>query len=105
MAVALFLGTHKHSLPHMRAGDELLSTELMYNGTFNSLSPALLVALVSCLVPTEKSNVRPALLHAAPPPFSARPLQPRPCLARFQGRVLLGSMSAHPVRMCCRHVS
>ena len=38
--------------------DELLATELMFNGTFNSLDKHQLVALVSTLVPVEKSNVR-----------------------------------------------
>ena len=37
--------------------DELLTTELMFNGTFNNLDKHQLVALVSCLVPVEKSNV------------------------------------------------
>ncbi|MEW5314134.1 MAG: hypothetical protein WDW38_005654 [Sanguina aurantia] len=35
--------------------DELLVVELMLNGTFSSLDKHQLVALVSCLVPTEKS--------------------------------------------------
>ena len=39
-------------------GDELLSTELMFNGVFGGLNRHQLVALVSVLVPTEKSNVR-----------------------------------------------
>lgn len=43
-------------------GDELLTTELMFNGVFNSLDKHQLVALISCLVPTEKSNVRPILI-------------------------------------------
>ena len=38
-------------------GDELLTTELMFNGVFNSLDKHQLVALLSCLVPVEKSNV------------------------------------------------
>ncbi|GAB4813622.1 hypothetical protein N2152v2_000668 [Parachlorella kessleri] len=36
--------------------DELLATELMFNGTFNSLDKHKLVALVSTLVPVDKSN-------------------------------------------------
>ena len=47
-------------------GDELLTTELMFNGVFNSLDKHQLVALLSCLVPVEKSNVRlsqPSLSH------------------------------------------
>ena len=38
--------------------DELLTTEMMFNGTFNGLDKHQLVALVSCLVPGEKSQVR-----------------------------------------------
>ena len=38
--------------------DELLTTELMFNGVFGGLDKHQLVALVSCLVPVEKSNVR-----------------------------------------------
>lgn len=38
--------------------DELLTTELMFNGVFNSLDKHQLVALVSCLVPVEKSKVQ-----------------------------------------------
>ena len=49
--------------------DELLATELMFNGVFQNLDAHHLVALVSCLVPVEntKSEVRP--------PCDA----PRPC--------------------------
>ncbi|KAL4421012.1 hypothetical protein ABPG77_008849 [Micractinium sp. CCAP 211/92] len=36
--------------------DELLTTELMFNGTFGSLDKHELVALVSCLVPVDRSN-------------------------------------------------
>lgn len=36
--------------------DELLTTEMMFNGTFNSLDIHKLVALVSCLVPVEQSS-------------------------------------------------
>eukprot|EP01025_Chloroclados_australasicus_P031005 TRINITY_DN3127_c0_g2_i4.p1 TRINITY_DN3127_c0_g2~~TRINITY_DN3127_c0_g2_i4.p1 ORF type:complete len:311 (-),score=44.53 TRINITY_DN3127_c0_g2_i4:450-1382(-) len=36
--------------------DELLSTELLLNGTFNGLNKHQLVALVSVLIPTEKSQ-------------------------------------------------
>lgn len=39
------------------AADELLCTEMMFNGTFKGLEPAKLVALVSCLIPTDKTNV------------------------------------------------
>lgn len=37
-------------------GDELLASELMFNGTFNSLDPYQLASLVSCLVPIEESK-------------------------------------------------
>ncbi len=42
--------------------DELLATELMFNGVFQNLDAHHLVALVSCLVPVEntKSEVRVA---------------------------------------------
>ena len=42
--------------------DELLATELMFNGVFQGLDRHHLVALVSCLVPVEntKSEVRGA---------------------------------------------
>ena len=39
--------------------DELLATELMLDGTFSGLDRHQLVALVSCLVPGEKSQVGP----------------------------------------------
>ena len=42
-------------------GDELLTTELMFNGVFNSLDRHQLVALISCLVPVERSNVSQCL--------------------------------------------
>ncbi len=59
-------------------GDELLTTELMFNGVFNSLDKHQLVALLSCLVPVEKSNVSHLLLlwHIAELPMCV-PL-PRP---------------------------
>lgn len=37
--------------------DELLTLELMLNGVFSSLDAHQLVALVSCLVPSDKSEV------------------------------------------------
>lgn len=36
------------------SGDELLLTELIFNGVFNSLSPEQCAALLSCFVFTEK---------------------------------------------------
>ena len=44
-------------------GDELLSAELLLNGVFGGLNPHQLVALVSVLIPTEKSNVRRLIWH------------------------------------------
>ncbi|KAJ4754730.1 ATP-dependent RNA helicase [Rhynchospora pubera] len=37
-------------------GDELLVTELMFNGTFNDLDPHQVAALASCFIPCDKSN-------------------------------------------------
>ncbi|KAG0464168.1 hypothetical protein HPP92_020237 [Vanilla planifolia] len=37
-------------------GDELLVTELMFNGTFNDLDPHQVTALASCFIPGDKSN-------------------------------------------------
>lgn len=37
--------------------DELVATELMFNGVYNSLDRHQLVALASCLVPSDKSEV------------------------------------------------
>jgi ATP-dependent RNA helicase DOB1 len=39
-------------------GDELLLTELIFNGVFNSLSPEQSAALLSCFVFDEKVGVR-----------------------------------------------
>ena len=41
--------------------DELLVTELMFNGVFGALSPPLVAALCSCFIPTEKSSVETPL--------------------------------------------
>ncbi|XP_047320002.1 DExH-box ATP-dependent RNA helicase DExH10 [Impatiens glandulifera] len=37
-------------------GDELLVTELMFNGTFNDLDPHQIAALASCFIPGDRSN-------------------------------------------------
>lgn len=37
-------------------GDELLASEMMFNGTFNSLNASQLASLVSCLVPIEEAR-------------------------------------------------
>jgi ATP-dependent RNA helicase DOB1 len=42
------------------SADELLMTELMFNGVFNDLSVPQTVALLSCFVCDEKSNEMPA---------------------------------------------
>jgi ATP-dependent RNA helicase DOB1 len=41
--------------------DELLATELMFNGAFAKATPRELVALCSMFVPTEKSNQKPTI--------------------------------------------
>ena len=41
--------------------DELLATELMFNGAFAKANPRELVALCSMFVPTEKSNQKPTI--------------------------------------------
>jgi ATP-dependent RNA helicase DOB1 len=40
--------------------DELLVTELMFNGVFGSLAPPVIAAVCSCFVPTEPSSVEAA---------------------------------------------
>lgn len=50
--------------------DELLTTEMMFNGTFNGLDKHQLVALVSCLVPGEKSQEQIQLTKALSEPLS-----------------------------------
>ena len=52
------LRTHTHTQTHTfsltASGDELLLTELMFNGAFNDLSVEQCVALLSCFVFQEK---------------------------------------------------
>ena len=48
-------------------GDELLVTELMFNGFFSGMSPAVCAAVCSCFVPTEKAKLSAPL----PPELSA----------------------------------
>lgn len=43
------------------SGDELLLTELLFNGVFNTLTPEEVCALLSCLVYKEGSCDRPNL--------------------------------------------
>lgn len=38
--------------------DELVVSELIFNGTFHGMDKYRLAALLSCLVPVEQSNVR-----------------------------------------------
>lgn len=45
------------------SGDELLLTELIFNGVFNPLSPEQCAALLSCFVFTEKVCVRETAAH------------------------------------------
>ncbi|KAF3437280.1 hypothetical protein FNV43_RR20033 [Rhamnella rubrinervis] len=42
-------------------GDELLVTELMFNGTFNDLDHHQIAALASCFIPCDKSSEQPQL--------------------------------------------
>lgn len=44
------------------SGDELLLTELIFNGVFNPLSPEQSAALLSCFVFTEKVSLASSLL-------------------------------------------
>lgn len=44
----------------LSSGDELLITEMIFNGVFNNLSSAQCVSLLSCFVCTEKSSEAPA---------------------------------------------
>eukprot|EP00798_Chlamydomonas_sp_ICE-L_P030823 gene30823-35859_t len=50
--------------------DELLTTELLFNGILNNLDKHQLVALVSCLVPVEKSGEFIKLTHAMAEPLA-----------------------------------
>ena len=45
----------------LSSADELLLTEMMFNGLFNEMSPPLVAAILSCFVCTEKSNEMPKL--------------------------------------------
>ena len=52
------------------SGDELLLTELIFNGAFNDLSVEQAVALLSCFVNEEKVSLYFALTHVLiRPPF------------------------------------
>lgn len=53
------------------SADELLTTELMFDGTFNKLDKHQLVSLVSCLVPVEKSQEQISLARELAGPLAA----------------------------------
>jgi ATP-dependent RNA helicase DOB1 len=52
------------------AADELLASELMFNGVFGGLDPARLAALASCLVPVEKSTAAVELASTLAAPLA-----------------------------------
>ena len=45
----------------LSSADELLLTEMMFNGLFNEMTPPLVAAILSCFMCTEKSNEMPKL--------------------------------------------
>lgn len=45
----------------LSSADELLLTEMMFNGLFNEMTPPLVAAILSCFVCSEKSNEMPKL--------------------------------------------
>jgi len=45
----------------LSSADELLLTEMMFNGLFNEMTPPLVAAILSCFVCAEKSNEMPKL--------------------------------------------
>ena len=49
----------------LSSADELLLTEMMFNGVFNELSPEQSAAVLSCFVTDEKSNEMPKLTQAS----------------------------------------
>lgn len=51
------------------SGDELLMTELLFNGVFNDLTVQQCCALVSCFVFDEKANEMPKLTEALSGPL------------------------------------
>merc|ERR1712025_1435691 len=53
----------------LSSADELLLTEMMFNGLFNDMSPPLVAAILSCFVCTEKSNEMPKLTDALSGPL------------------------------------
>ncbi|XP_044754948.1 exosome RNA helicase MTR4-like [Coccinella septempunctata] len=53
----------------LSSADELLLTELLFNGVFNNLTPAEATALLSCFVCTEKSDKPPKIRESLNGPF------------------------------------
>ena len=51
------------------SGDELLMTELLFNGVFNDLTVQQCCALVSCFVFDEKANEMPKLTETLSGPL------------------------------------
>jgi ATP-dependent RNA helicase DOB1 len=51
------------------SGDELLLTEMLFNGVFNELTPHQINALLSCFVFEEKTDVIPKLTEELQPPL------------------------------------
>ena len=64
-------------------GDELVTTELLFNGVFNDLTVSQACALLSCFVFQEKANEMPKL-----PPELAGPLRLMQVRVRSQAAVL-----------------
>lgn len=53
------------------SGDELMLTEMIFNGTFSDLSPEQCAALLSCFVFDEKTKEAPALAAELQGPYNA----------------------------------
>ena len=51
------------------SGDELMTTELLFNGVFNDLTIQQACALMSCFVFEEKSSENPKLTEALSGPL------------------------------------
>ncbi|XP_038700399.1 DExH-box ATP-dependent RNA helicase DExH10-like isoform X2 [Tripterygium wilfordii] len=72
-------------------GDELLVTELMFNGTFNDLDPHQVAALASCFIPVDKSSEQVHLRTEL-----AKPLQQLQESAR---KIAVGASFAEVIQM------
>lgn len=59
------------------AADELVATELLFNGALSDLDKHQLVALLSCLVPVEKSAEAIKLTQAMAGPLAQLQVRPR----------------------------